>query len=139
MLAGMNGVAPAPATGPWIDIAERTLRRRLADPDSVFAAYVVDRPGRAGGLAACALGVIESRLGTPDNPSGEIGYVYNVATDPEYRRRGYSRACMEALLSWFRQRAVVTVDLRASPDGEPLYRRLGFRPVDTAMRLSIHP
>ncbi|MFG1608990.1 GNAT family N-acetyltransferase [Actinoplanes sp. NPDC049265] len=56
------------------------------------------------------------------------GYVYNVATRPPHRRRGYSRACMTALLAWFDEAGVATVDLRASTDGEPLYRGLGFRP-----------
>jgi GNAT superfamily N-acetyltransferase len=80
-------------------------------------------------LAACAVGVIERRLGSPDNPSGEFGYVFNVATDPGYRRRGYSRACMEAVLDWYRQREVAKVELRASAEGEPLYLALGFVPV----------
>jgi GNAT superfamily N-acetyltransferase len=62
--------------------------------------------------------------------------VFNVATDPGFRRRGYSRACMEALLGWYRQRGVARIDLRASPDGEPLYRALGFTPTaGRAMRL----
>jgi len=51
------------------------------------------------------------------------------ATDAGYRRRGYSRACLHALLDWYGQRRITTIDLRATPDGEPLYRALGFRPV----------
>ena len=33
---------------------------------------------------------------------------------------------MTALLDWYRNHGLTTVDLRASPDGEPLYRSLGF-------------
>ncbi|MFJ8580046.1 hypothetical protein [Micromonospora sp. NPDC093277] len=33
-----------------------------------------------------------------------MGYVFNVATDRDCRRRGYSRACMLALLGWYQQR-----------------------------------
>jgi ribosomal protein S18 acetylase RimI-like enzyme len=124
MLAAMNGQEPVP--GPWQESAARTLRMRLTEPDGSLAAFVVDRPGEPGALASCAVGVIERRLGDPDNPSGELGYVFNVATDPGYRRRGYSRACMEALLGWYREREVTRIDLRASEDGEPLYRALGF-------------
>jgi GNAT superfamily N-acetyltransferase len=65
-------------------------------------------------------------LGDPGNPAGEYGYVFNVATDPDYRRRGYSRACIEALLDWYRERGVHKIDLKASAAGEPLYRSLGF-------------
>ena len=125
MLAAMSGREPEP--GQWQEAAAKTLTRRLTDTS--LAAFVVDRPDRPGTLASCAVGVVEDRLADPDNPGGEFGYVFNVATDPGYRRRGYSRACLGALLDWYRQRQIGTIDLRATPEGEPLYRALGFRPV----------
>jgi GNAT superfamily N-acetyltransferase len=119
----------------WRAPARDTLRRRLTGPEASMGAFVVDRPDGPG-LAACAVGIIEERLGNPLNLHGLSGYVFNVATDPAYRRRGYARACMEALLDWFRSRGVGQVDLRASRDGEPLYAQLGFeRTSDPAMRL----
>ena len=136
MLAAVNGVEPEP--GQWQVAAVETLCQRLADPDGSLAAFVVDQPDGPGGLAACAVGVIECRLPSPDNPRGEVGYVFNVATDAAYRRRGYSRACMEALLGWYQRRAVRKIDLGASAEGEPLYRALGFVPRSSpAMRLTI--
>ncbi|MET8149581.1 GNAT family N-acetyltransferase [Actinoplanes sp. NPDC049668] len=114
------------ATGPWLAPGADILRRQLSDPADLVAAFVVDRPDGSG-LAACAVGAIDERLPGPNDPTGLRGYVYNVATDPEYRRRGYSRACMGALLSWYGRRGVAAVDLRASPEGEPLYAALGFR------------
>jgi GNAT superfamily N-acetyltransferase len=64
----------------------------------------------------------------------------NVVTDTDFRRRGYSRACMEALLGWYHERAIVRIDLRASAEGEPLYRALGFvRPPLPTMQLTIPP
>jgi GNAT superfamily N-acetyltransferase len=140
MLASMSGRAPEP--GPWQWAAAETLRKRLTDPetDATMVAYVVETPDRPGTLAACAVGTIEYRLGGPENPSGEIGYVFNVSTDPDYRRRGYSRACLLALLSWYRRRGVTRIDLGASPEGEPLYRDLGFvRRGTPAMRLKLTP
>jgi ribosomal protein S18 acetylase RimI-like enzyme len=142
MIASVAGTEPPP--GPWQDSAELFLRARLAEPDesvaTSVAAFVVDRPGGPGKLAACAVGSIEYRLARPDNPKGTTGYVFNVATDPDQRRRGYSRACMEELLDWFRRRGVTRVDLKASPEGEPLYASLGFvRTADPAMRLRLGP
>ncbi|MFE6134437.1 GNAT family N-acetyltransferase, partial [Streptomyces sp. NPDC056437] len=65
-------------------------------------------------------------------------YVFSVATDRDMRRRGHSRACMEALLAWFEKRGVRKIDLRASSEGEPLYTSLGFaRTPDPAMRLTL--
>jgi GNAT superfamily N-acetyltransferase len=136
MLAETSGSEPGP--GPWQDSARETLRKRLADPDGSMVAFVVDAPGEPGRLAACVVGTIEYRLGGPHNLTGETGYVFNVATDPRYRRRGYSRACMTALVDWYRRRGVVKVDLRASAVAEPLYRSLGFaRTADPAMRLNL--
>ena len=65
------------------------------------------------------------------NADGRYGYVQWVATDPEFRRRGHSRAVMVALLTWFRTEHVTIVDLRATPEAESLYRSLGFTDVDT--------
>jgi GNAT superfamily N-acetyltransferase len=123
MLSTIPG-APAPEPGPWLPAGAEVLRRQLADPADRLAAFVVERP--EGGLAACVVGAIDERLPGPSGPDPFKGYVYNVATDPAYRRRGYSRACMEALLAWYAHRGVRQVDLRASPDGEPLYATLGF-------------
>ncbi|MEU4130878.1 GNAT family N-acetyltransferase [Streptomyces wuyuanensis] len=123
-----------PETG-WQAVAVESFRRRLADPEGDMAAFVVERPG---GLAACAVGTIEHRIGGPADPTGRTGYVFSVATDPDRRRRGHSRACVEGLLGWFRARGVRRVDLRASAEGEPLYASLGFvRTPDPAMRLTL--
>ncbi|HEV7899298.1 MAG TPA: GNAT family N-acetyltransferase [Planosporangium sp.] len=136
MLSSIAGEESAP--GAWREAAIRTLHSRLADPDATLVAFVVDSPQQPGALAACVVGVVEDRLGSPDNPTGEMGYVFSVATDPDHRRQGYSRACMQRLLRWYQQRGITRVDLRASAEGEPLYRSLGFvRTHDLAMRLTL--
>ncbi len=122
----------------WRAAAAEILRKELADPSGSMTAFVVDRPGEPGALAACAVGVVEYRLPAPHNPSGVRGYVFSVATDADQRRRGCSRACMVALLDWFRDRGVLVVDLNASEYGEPLYTALGFvRQDDPGMRLRL--
>lgn len=120
----------------WRDPARQFLLRGFAEASPMVAAFVVDRPV-GDGLAACAVGTIEHRLGAPGNPEGLSGYVFNVATDPDMRRRGYSRACVTALLDWFATRGVGRINLMASHDGEPLYESLGFtRTTEPAMRLN---
>ncbi len=137
-LAARLGRQPEP--GAWQGVTTRTLTRLLTTVGGPAAGFVVEGPGEPGRLAACALGVIECRLGSPDNPLGQVGYVLNVATDPGLRRRGYSRACLEALLDWYHGQGVVQVDLHASPSGQPLYRQLGFRATSSpSMRLMIDP
>jgi GNAT superfamily N-acetyltransferase len=97
------------------------------------AAFVVDHPDGGGGLIASAAGSITQWLPTVFNADGRYGYVQWVATDPEFRRRGNSRAVMVALLNWFRTQHVAFVDLRATPEAEALYRSLGFTDVDTPL------
>ncbi|MFF4396618.1 GNAT family N-acetyltransferase [Streptomyces sp. NPDC001480] len=128
----------------WHGESLPTLRARLAEPDgdftdfTAFAAFVVDHPERPGALAALVVGTVEYRIGRADNPHGRVGHVFSVATDPDARRRGYARACMEELLEWFRERGVRQVDLNASAEAEPLYAALGFvRKPDPSMRLAL--
>jgi GNAT superfamily N-acetyltransferase len=126
MLVAVEGLDPT--RNEWHAVASAQLCARLADNDDSFVAFVVDSPGLPGKLAACAVGLVEHRLVGPSNPTGEIGYIVNVVTDPTFRRRGYSRACMATLLGWYTGRGIARIDLRASAAGEPLYRALGFVP-----------
>ncbi|MFI7575357.1 GNAT family N-acetyltransferase [Micromonospora sp. NPDC049497] len=122
----------------WQRAAFETLRTRLAAPDPTMVAFVVNRTDRPGALAASAVGAVDCRLGGPDDPTSERGYVFNVVTEPDQRRRGYARLCMAALLTWYGDRGIRTVDLRTSAGGEPLYRSLGFvRTTSPAMRLRL--
>ncbi|WP_432175327.1 GNAT family N-acetyltransferase [Streptomyces sp. Tue6028] len=127
-----------PDASAWHAESLPTVRGRLADTDGTFAAFVVDHPDRPGALAALVVGTVEYRIGRAGNPHGRVGHVFSVATDPDTRRRGYARACMEALLDWFRERGAAQVDLNASAEAEPLYAALGFvRKPDPSMRLQL--
>ncbi len=137
----IDSVPGADTSTDWQAESLSTLEARLAEPDGDsgdFAAFVVDHPERPGALAALVAGTLEYRIGRAANPHGRVGYVFSVATDPDARRRGYARACMEALLDWFRERGAAHVDLNASAEAEPLYAGLGFvRKPDPSMRLRL--
>lgn len=105
----------------WRDRCAAELSRTLVT--DAMRIVVIDGDG---GLAACGVGVIDQRLPGPYNPSGLIGHVFGVVTDPAYRGRGHARVVMESLLAWFEDRGIGRVDLNASPDGMRLYRGLGF-------------
>ncbi|MFH8972457.1 GNAT family N-acetyltransferase [Streptomyces sp. NPDC017890] len=131
----IDSVRPGSPTA-WQAESLPALRARLAEPDGEFAAFVVDHPGRPQALAALVVGTLEYRIGGPGRPGGLLGYVFSVATDPDARRRGYARACMDELLEWFRERGAGHVMLTASPDAEPLYASMGFtRDTTPSMRL----
>ena len=118
---GMLGAGGDPG---WRDKAQAWFARRLDDKDD-FAAFIVEDPGF--GVVSCAAGVCDPHAPGPGNPGGVQGLVFNMSTDPQCRRRGYARACLDALLAWFREETEARViNLNATGDGIALYRSLGF-------------
>jgi len=53
--------------------------------------------------------------------------VYNVYTNPEYRRRGIATQVMTALLQEAEKLNVAVIDLLSTDDGKSLYEKLGFK------------
>ncbi|MEU6085053.1 N-acetyltransferase [Streptomyces sp. NPDC047108] len=108
----------------WRRASEQWFAARLGDPREA-AAFVVDDPEL--GVVCSAVGICDPHAPGPANPSGRHGHVFNISTDPRRRRLGYARACLEALLSWYRDESGVdVVHLHATPDGLRLYRSVGF-------------
>ena len=82
----------------WLAETREWFTHHLATSD--VAAFVAQAPDV--GLVAAALGQVTRHAPSPMNPSGVSGQLSNVVTDPEYRRLGLSRTCVEQLLTWFR-------------------------------------
>ena len=61
---------------------------------------------------------------------GPQGLILNVFTEPGWRRRGVAAALMRELLRWCRANGIESLVLHASPDGRPLYEKLGFTPTN---------
>ncbi|WP_238165308.1 GNAT family N-acetyltransferase [Kribbella caucasensis] len=123
MLEGM-GVEVGGPDAAWREVALRYFVEQLDSPET-FAAFVVDDPDF--GVVAGAVGNCNVHPPGPKDLSTLRGHLYNVSTEPAYRRRGLARACVIALLDWFRDETEVgQVELHATQDGEDLYRSLGF-------------
>jgi len=123
MLAAMGNDIGGP-DAEWRVIAREWFAAQLASP-ATFAAYVVDDP--TAGVVAGAAGNVLVHPPGPRDLSTLRGHIYNVSTEPDFRRRGLARACVIALMDWFRdETAVGQVELHATDDGIDLYRRLGF-------------
>jgi ribosomal protein S18 acetylase RimI-like enzyme len=123
MLAAM-GEETGPANAPWREAGRRWFAEQLASPDR-FAAFVVDDPEV--GVVAGAVGSCNEHPPGPNDPSTTRGHLFNVSTEPAFRRRGLARACVVALIDWYRDETEVgQVELHATPAGDGLYRALGF-------------
>ena len=119
--------APHPAVDePNHVAAVKKLRAWLEDGDETGTVCFVIDALDGNGLAASAIGAVDERLPNERNPSGKCGYIYGVCTEGRYRRRGYSRLVVQALLDWYAAQGIPRVELHASEFGEALYRELGF-------------
>ncbi len=77
-------------------------------------------------IASCAFLLVVEKPMSPAFPNGRTGTVLNVYTRPPFRRRGYARDVVRALLAVAEEQALSTVELKATDDGYPLYRSVGF-------------
>lgn len=135
MLSAM-GILTEDSDPLWRERAEGWFVQRLRDKHN-FAAFVIDDPEL--GVVSCAAGVCDQHAPGPANPSGVQGHVFNMSTYPQFRRSGYARACLEALLAWFRDETEARViSLNATTDGMALYRSLAFtEPRNTVLQLRL--
>ncbi len=107
----------------YLAAAGQAFAERLSSDDG-FAAFVVEEAGQ---VVACGVAHVEVHLPSPHQLDGRRGHVSSMSTDPAARRRGHARRVLEALMGWLTQeQGLSRVDLRATPDGRPLYEALGF-------------
>lgn len=100
--------------------------------DGSHTAILVTDGGRfvgAGGISYYRV------MPTFHNPSGEKGYIMNMYTAPEYRRRGIATRTLEMLVADARKRGVTALSLEATAAGRPLYERFGFSASESEMEL----
>ncbi|QEV19322.1 GNAT family N-acetyltransferase [Streptomyces alboniger] len=116
--------------GPWVEECQEAIAAMLRDQDTAAAFVVAAEPGR---MAASAMGLLLPRLPGPDSGKPFNGDISTVATDPEFRRRGYARAVVTALMDWMTVSGCKRISLASSPEGEPLYTSLGFAYDDPRM------
>lgn len=119
----------------WRESCAEVLTRSLATPDE-FGAFVVDGPH--GGLVSSGVGWVERHLPSPRNLTGRRGHIASMSTDQDFRRRGLGTAVLQAMLDWFAGQGIVRVDLRATVNGEPVYRAAGFG-ISNGLPMSWHP
>lgn len=117
----------------WQRTCADVLAESMAAGSMIVA--VVDAPNGAG-LAAVGTAEIQQRLPGPTKPTGLLGYIGTMATDPAFRRQGLARLVLDRLLRELGDRDVQRIELHATPPAEHLYRSVGFteRPGGLEMR-----
>lgn len=78
----------------------------------------------------CFLGLLDGRpVGTVTTTTYgvDLAWIGMMLVHPDYRRRGIATVLMEQSLDELRRRGVRCIKLDATPAGQPVYERLGFR------------
>lgn len=125
-----------PLDSAWLALCTDQLAERLR-PGGDARAYVVDAPD--GALATCALALVGPVLPAPRYPQGLAARIQAVATQPRYRRRGYAKTALTALLDDLEQEGATLFELHASDESRPLYEALGFVSEPALMRRTALP
>ena len=72
---------------------------------------------------------------TYHNPTGRKGYIMNMYTRPEYRRKGIAFHTLDLLVQDARGKGITSVSLEATAAGRPLYEKYGFSGMKNEMEL----
>lgn len=80
------------------------------------------------GEEVAGIGSMEPRIipGNFKNPSGRWGFILNMYTVPEFRKRGVARAILNKLIQTGTECGLTAFELLATKDGQPVYEKAGF-------------
>ena len=78
-------------------------------------------------IAAAGGMVIRQRPGSFVNPSGREAYIMSMYTALQYRKQGLATQILNSLVEQAKKLGIVTIELHATADGEPVYKKYGFK------------
>lgn len=111
-------------------ILKRSLQGYFSEaiPPNDFVAWVAEYNGTIIGTGGMVVWRMPSRYGGLE--SGRLGYVLNLYTIPEARRRGIGARLLNELIEEARSLGLKYLHLHSSEDGMSLYRTAGFAEPD---------
>ncbi len=72
------------------------------------------------------------------NITGKIGYIMNMYTKPDYRRRGIASDLFKKLIDEADKLGILKLSLHATDAGKPVYLKQGFTEETTEMKLYLN-
>jgi GNAT superfamily N-acetyltransferase len=107
---------------------------RRAIPAGQFFAYVAVAQSQI--IASSGL-VYHDHPPSQFHPTGREGYIMNMYTQPAWRRRGIATKIIQLLIEHAAKNRCDRVSLHTHPQGQSIYAKAGFIPVETEMRLNL--
>jgi GNAT superfamily N-acetyltransferase len=103
-------------------------------PAGEFRAWVAQANAQ---LVACSGMVFYSRMPGMHGLASREAYVMNMYTYPDYRRQGIASELLKRMIQFARSAGARRVWLRATEIGRPVYEKIGFQPMESAMQLKL--
>jgi len=91
-----------------------------------FIAWVAVDEGRIVGTSGMCIYHVPP---TYSNPSGNVAYLVNMYTVPEFRNQGIANELLVRLIAEAREKGCTRITLNASKAGQPIYEEYGFTEV----------
>ena len=112
------------------EILRRSLREyfSVAIPSNDFVAWVAEHGGRIIGTGGMVVWRMPARYGGLE--CGKLGYILNLYTRPEVRRRGIGTRLLNELIKEDRSLGLKYLHLHSSEDGMNIHRKAGFAELD---------
>jgi len=108
------------------------LKKHLEDGS--LLAFIAVENGEV--VSSCILCIYET-LPVPSCLSGRAGLLLNVYTIKSYRKQGLAYNLLTKLINEAKLAGVGKIQLSYTEDGYPLYKKIGFKNLDSEMVLSL--
>lgn len=104
---------------------EESLRTYFSEKleNNSYLCFIAKNENQVAGIGGL---VVRQQPGSFKNPSGRFGYLMNMYTRPEFRRKGICKHLLGLLLEDARAQNVTAFELHATPEGEIVYKQEGF-------------
>lgn len=109
-----------------------TMKYYLKNIDKTLITYGVIEKDKIVSIGSLCL---FERIPYIENLSGKEGYILNIYTLPEYRKKGYGKEITKKLIEYSKDIGIKRLWLNTSNEGKKLYSKLGFKNKENEMEI----
>lgn len=120
-LKEVSGEKPAQATSLVRKSLEEYFKSNISSGN--YICWIAEYDGNVVGTGGMVIRMQPANYGCPN---GRAGYIMNMFTNPEFRKRGVCTALLDKLVETAKEKELSILELHATYAGEPLYLKYGF-------------